>query len=207
MWLKHLDPRVLIAVASLAGLSVWLVPGEAAILIALLAVIAAWGAGAGRKIHRNLLRGYALFLLFWVGTRFLFGWWNTSLAQAVIEASLHGVRLVALLALGIVLSLIATPRSLGLAFAWFLKPAMRQNAWKAGLAFALMLSFIPRVFRSFTALRRSLNQRCPHLGFYRRTFLLGLSILRVLSLQSWDVAMAVATRNLYRSEPWEYRSG
>ncbi len=204
--LRHIDPRVSIAVTALVGLSVWNLPKIAVVILTVVAGIFAIVAGAGRSGSRRTWILGGSFLVFWVGTKFIFDWWNhpDAIGEAASEALWMGIRLALLLLLGMILSLITTPRGLGLAFSWFLKPVMRNDAWKAGLALALMLSFIPRTFRTLAALKRSLDMRCPHLSFYRRMFLLGLAVLRVLALQSWGVAMAVASRNLYRAEPWEY---
>jgi len=82
------------------------------------------------------------------------------------------------------------------------RPVLAQNAWRAALALCLMMAFLPRSLRAMKDLRRSLLMRAPNLAPYKRVGLLGLALLRVISSQTWDMTLAIASRNLYRPEPW-----
>jgi hypothetical protein len=69
-----------------------------------------------------------------------------------------------------------------------------------------MISFLPKITATMTEINRSLKLRAPKLSAYHRLRLMGLTTLRAVGSQTWDTAIAIASRDLYRPEPWIWDS-
>ena len=230
LWLRrHLarcDVRLLVALVTVSGVAAWLAPWQGLFCFFFLACILAATAFLTLPEGRGALTAYGLFVLVWVVSRlclYLFehpGAFGPALEGAV----LLGMRLFTLLGLALAVPLTVTPLTLGRVLSWYLgwlvrseaavcthlfrgkvRPVLGEGVWRAALALALMMAFFPRTFRTLSDLRRSLARRAPHLPLRRRVTLLGVSVLRILSVQTWDMALAVASRDLYRPQPWCWR--
>ena len=123
--------------------------------------------------------------------------------QIAMETSLLGTRLLVLLLLGFVLTWATSRTQLGAAVSWFLRPVLGSRSWQGGLALSLMIHFIPLTLRTLNQVRQSVRLRCPDLFFGTRIFLWVRTVLRVLSLKTWDQTLAIAARNLDGPEAWQ----
>lgn len=123
------------------------------------------------------------------------------LAHAAREAALLGVRLALLIGIGLALALAASPRALGLALVWLLRPVLGARAWQPALGVALMVHFLPMAQGTFTQISRAADLRGP-LPLRRRAVLLPAAVLRILGQRTWTQTVAVAARGLDRPEAW-----
>jgi biotin transport system permease protein len=123
------------------------------------------------------------------------------LAHAARESALLGTRLALLIGIGLALALAASPRALGLALVWLLRPVLGARAWQPALGVALMVHFLPMAQGTFTQISRAANLRGP-LPLRRRAVLLPAAVLRILGQRTWTQTVAVAARGLDRPEAW-----
>ena len=217
-FLQRRDPRLLLAAMGALSLWAWLMPWLAVLPLLLPAALLV--AAALLTLHgaRRLLRAYGIFLFFWLGAGFLLGLLDEAWLPLLCRTLELALRLGTMAALALALPLAATPVELGRALVWYLQPfaslvrvfrrtSGASQCWKAGLALAVMLAFIPRAGRIFSMLHDAGRSRLPHIPRYRRLFLAGKRIVARLEEESWIVALAVSARNLYRPEPWstQYR--
>jgi hypothetical protein len=221
-----MDVRLLVALVSGGGMLAWTMPWPVAAFFFVLACGIAATAFMLLREGRAALTTYGVFVLLWTVSQlvlYLFenpGQFGTALA---VSASLGG-RLFALVGLALAVPLCATPLMLGRTLSWYLgwlvaaeaflcakafrgrlRPVLAGGVWRAALALCLMMAFFPRAMRALKSLRQSLALRAPGLPARKRTALLGLALLRVVSAQTWDMTLAIASRNIYRPEPWEWR--
>lgn len=213
----RVDPRLFIALVSLGGTLAWLLPWPALFIFLPPALLSAAAAYALMPGGRAALKAYLMFVLFWALSYFLLQVWEAGASAAALRGSLIlGARLLCILGLALLLPLCLSAVTVGRALTWYLqRPALllrgrtrerlMDAAWKTGLALAVMAAFMPRVFRALRGLSQTLKVRAPHLSLRRRLWLLGLSSLRLLGTQTWDMAVSIAARDLYRAEPWQWR--
>lgn len=222
------DPRALVAAVTVASVLAWLLPWQGMLCFFILASIVAAAACRVMPGGRQALGAYGVFVLLWTFSGFFLRIFEQpgALGPAMEDALLLGARLFTLLGLAMAVPMAVTPLTLGRTLAWYLqwparaeayacslwpkgglKPKVFTGVWRAALALALMMAFFPRLLRMLAALRRSLHLRAPRLALHRRLALLGLAVLRVCSAQTWDMALAIASRDLYRPEPWVLRAG
>lgn len=224
-FLARLDPRLLVALVSVAGLAAWLLPWQVAAALLPLAALAAETAFILLPDGRGALTAYGIFVCLWSVSQFmLYLFENPAHFNEALAVSVYlGARLFILLGLALAVPLAATPLALGRTLAWYLGWLVRAEAaicgalfriqrrpaadavWRAALALCLMMAFFPRSLRVMRGLRRSLVMRAPRLSLARRTALMGLALLRALSAQTWDMTLAIASRDLYRPGPWAWR--
>lgn len=217
-----LDARALIALVSLGGAVAWFAPWPLLLLFLLPATLSAASAYALLPDGRGAFKAYLGFVVFWAASYIFLQLWEhwgeAGAAQAAMWGGLiFGGRLFAVLGLALLLPLCVSAVTIGRALAWYLSlPASplrgraREKtlaaAWKAGLGLCIMAAFLPRVFRALKGLLQSVKLRAPHLPLHRRLWLLGLSALRLLSTQTWDMSVSIAARGLYSPEPWAWRA-
>lgn len=221
----RVDIRILVAFVSLAGVLSWVMPRQVtAVFFTLALIIAATTVKLARE-GRGALIAYGLFILLWtVSQLFLYLFeYPGEFGKALELAVLLGAKLFTLLGLALAVPMAATPLTLGRTLTWYLgwlaamekfvrvtvlrgkaRPFFAGGVWRAALALCLMMAFFPRSMRAMASLRRSLKLRAPGLKLHRRVGLLGLAMLRIVSSQTWDMTLAIASRNLYRPEPWEW---
>lgn len=225
--LKRIDIRLLVALVSFGGVFAWVSPWwqGTAVLFCIALVIALTAAKLLRD-GRGALLAYTIFVLMWAISQYmLFLWENPGAFQEALNvALLLGARLFTLLGLALAVPLTATPFRLGKTLTWYLgwltgaekfictrifrgkvTPFIGEGVWRAALALSLMMAFFPRLLRAMKNLRQSLAMRAPHVKLHKRVGLMGLAMLRIVSAQTWDMTLAIASRNVYRPEPWEWR--
>ena len=217
----NIDARALIALVSLCGTLAWLGPWPLLCVFLPLAALSAGAAYALMPAGRGLFKAYLGFVFFWALSFFLLQLWEHSgeagAAQAALQGALFfGGRLFSILGLALLLPLCLSAVTIGRALTWYLqrfgllfrgkaRERIMDAAWKAGLALAVMAAFMPRAFRALKGLSQNLKARAPHLPLHRRLWLLGLSALRLMGTQTWDMSVSIAARDLYRSDPWIWR--
>lgn len=225
-FLKWMDIRLLVAFVSVGGVLAWVMPRQVTAVFFCIALIIALTAAKVLHEGRGALLAYTFFVVMWtVSQLMLFLWENPGAFQEALEVALHlGARLFTLLGLALAVLLAATPFTLGKTLTWYLgwltgpekficnrvfrgkvKPFLSEGVWRAALALSLMMAFFPRSLRAMKNLRQSLSMRAPHLKLHKRVGLMGLAMLRIVSVQTWDMTLAIASRNVYRAEPWEWR--
>jgi hypothetical protein len=223
--LIRLDTRALVAGVSLAGTLAWVMPWQATAFFFVAACVIALTAVVELREGRAALAAYGVFVLMWTVLQYLLHLleYPGEFATAGIRAALLGGKLFTLLGLALAVPLAATPLSLGRTLTWYLgwlagaekwvcgaifsgrvRPCLAGGVWRAAMALSLMMAFFPRSLRAMKALRRSLLLRAPRLPVYKRVALMGLALIRVVSSQTWDMTLAIASRNVYRPEPWEW---
>ena len=223
-----LDPRLLIVLASLCGSAAWLTPVWMLAVFLPFAVLSAATVGASSPAGRAGVLSYTGFVIFWGLSYFLLQlWeqWGDGQTSAIFyEAFVFAARLFCIFGFAALLPMALSPVGIGRALTWFvqrlgllegwfcravlrgrLRPRLMAAAWKAGLGLTIMASFMPRCFRVLRELSRTLKRRAPHLSLWRRLSLLGLAGLRLFGAQTWDMAISIAARDLYRPEPWSWQ--
>jgi hypothetical protein len=219
------DTRALVAVVSIAGLLAWVMPWQAAVFFFVPACVIAFTAAVELRDGRTALAAYGVFVLIWTVSQLLLHLFEHpgEFRAANIRAALLGGRLFTLLGLALAVPLAATPLALGRTLTWYLgwlsgaekwvcgalfrgrvTPVLAGGFWRAALALSLMMAFFPRSMRAMKELRRSMLMRAPRLAPHKRAALMGLALIRVVGSQTWDMTLAIASRNLYRPEPWEW---
>ena len=223
-FLVRLDVRLLVALVSLTGVLAWVAPWPViTFLFFTLACVLAFTAVMELRDGRAALTAYGLFVLLWTVSQLLLFLWEHpgQFLAANLQALSLGSRLFILLGLALAVPLATTPLTLARTLAWYLgwlarlekwlcavvfrgkiRPFLGESVWRAALALCLMMAFFPRSMRAMKDLRRSLLLRAPHLALHKRVGFLGLALLRVVGSQTWDMTLAIASRNLYRPEPW-----
>lgn len=214
-----LDARALVALVSLGGTLAWLLPWPALFLFLPPAALSAGAAYVLMPNGRSAFKAYLCFVLFWAVSYYFLQIWEQGPGEAGAAfwgALFFGARLFTILGLALLLPLCVSAVSAGRALTWYVqrvallfrgraRERMLEVAWKAGLALAVMAAFMPRVFRALKGLSQNLKIRAPHLPLHRRLWLLGLSSLRLLGSQTWDISISIAARGLYAPEPWNWR--
>lgn len=202
--LLTLDPRIKVLLAVGFGILVWRAGLVGLAAYSCLLGWVCWTLRAGLPGHRHVLKSYGWFLLIWVGAKLALDLWEGMDPIAAAQAAgLLGLRLSCLLLAGLGLALSTSPRQLGMALVWFLRPVMGKLAWQAALALALMVHYLPITWLTFSQVRSSVRQRCSHMSLYRRMLVVGQAVLRSLGQKTWNQALAVACRNLDRPEAWQ----
>lgn len=211
-WLNTVDPRLKILLAGCFGIATWHVEPAILCTYAFFLWMLCARADFFSRAHWPMLRSYLLFVLFWTGIKFaldctplLFGppmQTGPFMQQAGIEAGLLGLRLCILIGLGLVLALTTSPRQLGLALSWFLRPVLGQNSWKTALSLALMIHFLPLAQSTFAQVRQAILLRQPKRSRWERFVLVPQATLRILAQKTWTQTIAIAARGLDTPEAW-----
>lgn len=222
-FLERLDLRLLMALVSVLGVSAWVLPWPTALWVLPAALPPAWAAWRSRAVPRGAMAAYLLFVGIWTAAQFLLALTEEpgSVGPAAWAAASLGGRLVVVVGLALAMPLAATPISIARAVCWFLspfdrllgssaqkvgeEPGNRRGAWRVALALCLMMSFFPRALIAAKNLNRTLALRAPGMTAFRKARILGEALLRVMGAQAWDVALAVAARDLWRPGPWIWR--
>lgn len=222
------DPRLLLVLVSLCGTLAWLLPAATLVVFLPPALLSAATVCAASSGGRTAVLSYSGFVLFWGLSYFLLQlWehWGQGAALPILyDAFIFAARLFCIFGFAALLPLALSPVTIGRSLTWFiqrlallegrfcrtvlrgkLRPRLMEAAWKAGLGLSIMASFLPRTFNVLRELSRTLKVRAPHLPLTRRMSLLGLAGLRILGTQTWDMAISIAARNLYRPEPWGWQ--
>ena len=205
--LVHLDARLKIITAACFGLLTW---RAGPLGLAAYGLGVGWAAlvlGAFRAENRRTFAAYGLFVLFWMAFALALASWEGSFtwSKTLPETGLLGLRLCVLLFIGLSLALSASPRQLGLAFSWFLRPVLGRRAWTAALSLSLLVHFLPLAWTCVRQVRQAIRLRNPRQGKVRRALLLSRATLRILGQKTWTQTVAIAGRGLDSPEAWEPR--
>ena len=199
------DSRTRVITTAFLGACAWFLPIIAVLLLNILLFVVLWLHGGLTKTNRQRAKYYTVFILFWLGTKFLMDCFNPQLSlkdQLIIVGTL-GLRLLALASLSFIIIQNTSSKELGQTLSWFLRPFLRNRAWKASLALAIMLSALPRIGRTLSALNQTFHIRNPNLSLIRRIIFISLAALRISAQETENIATAILSRDLYRPEPWE----
>ncbi|MFH1137274.1 MAG: ABC transporter [Pseudomonadota bacterium] len=205
-FVQQLDPRVKIGLGLLFGLLTWKVGAGGVLAFFLFFGGVLWSLQGGRREHRSTVRRYVLFVVFWAVLKLAVDLLSgVPWAAAAAQAGLLGLRLAAVLFIGLALAFSSSPRSLGLALAWLLRPLLGNKAWQAALALALMIHFMPLVWNAYDAAKKVADYRLPHLPARRRITLALQTAVRSLGRKTWDQTLALAARGLDDPAAWQAR--
>ncbi len=210
--LHSIDPRLKILLAGCFGVATWHVGPYALGGYAFCLWLLCARADFFTRARWPMLRSYLWFVLFWALMKFaldcLPATWpmylpnRAILRQAGLEAGLLAVRLCILIGLGLVLALTTSPRQLGLALSWFLRPVLGRNSWKTALSLALMIHFLPLTQSTIAQVRQAIRLRNPQRSRWQRFLLLPQATLRILAQKTWTQTVAVAARRLDSPAAW-----
>lgn len=214
--LYRLDPRARLLCAGTLGVLVWQAPPLAVAAYALLVAALFLFSGTATRAGFSMARPYLWFVLLWAGVKLAADTAGLGpaaqatalpaadrLLEALPQAGLMALRLMVLIGIGLLLTLTGSPRSLGLAMAWFLKPVLGRRAWHAALSLALMVHFLPLIQKTVAQVRQAIRLRAPRCTAVRRWLLIPQATLRVMSQKTWAQTVAVAARGLDSPDAWE----
>jgi biotin transport system permease protein len=179
--LHALDPRCKLLVAAALGLLTWRCGPFGLAAFGLAAGLLAWRLALFGPAHRRALVSAGWFALLWTVMKFCLDLLDAPVFEAAGQALLLGLRLGILLFLGLTLAQAGSPRQYGLALTWALRPALRDRAWRAGLALALMLHYLALCFETYSAVAATVRLRRPVGSAWRRFGLTTQAALRVSS--------------------------
>ncbi len=198
------QPGIILWSAFILGVSIWYIPLWLGLVFVCLAFFAIAMLGGVNKFWRATVFTYLFFIFFWAGGRFCLALYNEqSLNTAWVEAIDFACRLCFIGELGICLLILFTPYQLALQVGKSFKKIMPMQFWKLALALLLMLSFLQEARLALGELNQTLSLRGQYLSLPRRITVLGAGVLRILSQQTWDRALAVAARKLDSAAAWE----
>lgn len=203
--IQELDPRLKLAVALVLGPCLWKIGIIPATLCAvgLLALIIPLS--RHQPLGPKMIRSLMVFVLFWIGIKIVLdGLSGIPMMHILADAGELGIRLSALLLLGLTLSMSTSARSMGLAMAWAIRPLVgKDRAWRMALSLALMIHFLPLTLATLTSVRETFARRCPHYRFWQRATLIPQAIIRILGQKTWNQTLAIAGRGFDRADAWE----
>ena len=203
--IRELDPRLKLAAGLAVGVLIWRAgPVGLAAYLLLVSVILflfrrQWPGRAG------VVRSYLALVVFWVLVKWgLDALWGADWKAALEASAWIGLRLSILLMLGLCLGLTTSSRQLGMAASWALRPVLRDKAWQAALALAIMIHSLPLAWQALAQVRLALKTRRlgPRVGRLRRALLMVQGVLRLLGRRAWEQAVAVASRRLDGPQAW-----
>ena len=226
---SKVDPRVCLALTSLFSVVVWQAYFYA-LLVYLLGLALIWKAFELKKqAPTKALGRMFVFCAFWFFMVVIFDllqhfsiiWQKLShgenpfvleasqsamLSQEVLlagrKASLLFLRLLALLWATLVLTSLCSPRRLGLALTWFIRPLSPQNAWRPALAVALMAQYLPLILRMASNAKIGIASRgfkTTGLAYWLRFF---SQLFKLLVQSTQYQAVAVVLRGLDTMQAW-----
>ncbi|MGE4297759.1 MAG: hypothetical protein AB7E47_06990 [Desulfovibrionaceae bacterium] len=206
--LTAIDARILIATAAAFGVFAWHA-GPVGLALYSAGLAWAWRRTDAPPAGSAQLRGYALFVLFWMAVTFalatLFpeGSARPDIWAEARRTGLLGWRLALMIGIGLCLARSGSPHRLGLALCWALRPLVgRDRAWRAALSLSLMIHFLPLATDSAARARHALTVRNLRLPLLQRLTLLPQTVFRCIAQKTWTQTIAVAARNLDRPEAW-----
>ena len=200
--LRRFDPRLKMPLGLLAGVVVWRSAplGVGLLLTVLIATLLLPGL-RGRALESG--RPLLAFLAIWCGLKLgidLFS--GAAVLDAFTQAGELGLRLAALMTVGLLLAVSSSARLLGQGLAWYLRPVLRGKAWQAGLALALMVHYLPHIAATYARVRQTVERRIPDAPWRQRLEVLAFACVRILSQSTWKHSTAIAVRGLDNPAAW-----
>lgn len=197
------DPRLKLLVSFALGVMVWHAGlaglGFYALVVglALFVLRNLWPGGS------RVFRTYGLLVFFWMSLKVFSDVMSGIDTHAAMgNAAILGVRLVLLLLISLSLALSASPRQLGLALSWLLRPVLGKSVWKVALSLSLMVHFLPLIWMVSAQVRKIMERRCPNLRWREKMVLYPQAVIRNMGQKTWNQTLAVAGRGLDRPSGW-----
>lgn len=201
---RELDPRLKLAVALVLGPCLWKVTLLAAVMSACLLFILLVSLALSQPVGWKMIRSLFVFVVFWVGIKVVLDSLSgVPLPHLALDAFNVFIRLLALLVLGLTLSLSTSARALGLAVAWCVRPLVgKERAWRLALSLSLMIHFLPLCLSTMATVKETIVRRCPGYGFRHRMLIIPQAVIRNLGQKTWNQTLAIAGRGFDRAEAW-----
>lgn len=204
-YVRNLDPRLKLAVALVLGLCLWRISIVSACLCACTLFAILRPLAASQPVGPKMVRSLLFFVLFWAAIKVVLDS-LTGVPLPVVAIGVFDlvVRLAALLLLGLTLALSTSPRALGLAVSWAVRPVVgRERAWQLALSLSLMIHFLPMCLSTMANVKETVSRRCPGYGFWHRLLIIPQVVIRNLGQKTWNQTLAVAGRGLEGADAWE----
>lgn len=204
-YVRSLDPRLKLAIALVLGPCLWKIGIISVSLYAIVFFLILIPLAKSQPLGGKMVRGLLVFVLFWVALKIgIDGVTGMPLGQVALDALELGLRLTALLLLGLSLAMSTSARSLGLAVSWAIRPLVgKEHAWRLALSLALMIHFLPMCLSTMTSVKETVARRCPEYGFRQRMLIIPQAAMRNLGQKTWSQTLAVAGRGLEDPQAWE----
>lgn len=202
---RKLDPRLKLGLAMALGPGLWMLDPALVVGFGLLLLCLLLSLTVTQPLGNRMVRSMFLFVVIWVGIKIGLDWWTgVAVKQVLLDGIELGLRLASLLMLGLCLALSSSPRALGLALSWAIRPFVgAERAWKLALSLALMVHFLPLTLSTMTSVNETLSRRCPDCGFRERMRIVPQAVLRNLGQKTWSQTLAVAGRGLENGAAWQ----
>ncbi|BDQ33147.1 CbiQ family ECF transporter T component [Pseudodesulfovibrio portus] len=203
--LRALDPRLKLAAALVLGPCLWKVHVASAAFCALVFLFLVPMLSASRPLGSRMVKSLFFFIFLWVAVKSGVDAMTGVPSEYILaDAGQLAVRLTGLVLLGLVLALSTSPRTIGLAVAWYIRPLVgRERAWRVALSLALMVHFLPICLSTVIGVRDALDRRCPEMGGIMKARVIPQAVIRNLGQKTWSQTLAVASRGLEGPEAWE----
>lgn len=197
------DARIKVLLALVFGILTWNAGWPGLILYALALLYLASTLSGFMAANRRAAKAFIIFAALWTLVKFgLDIWMGLAPAPALAGSALLGARLMIVLLIGLVLAQSTSARGLGLALSWLLRPILGKRAWKAALALALMIHFLPLAWFASDGVRLGMKTR-GDISRRRRLIVYPTAVLSRLAGKTWRQTVAVAARGLDRPEAWQ----
>lgn len=195
------DARIKILLALVFGLLTWRTGWPGLSVYAVVVGYLASTLSGFLAANKRAARAFILFALIWTVVKFGLNIWSgVESVQALRASLLLGARLMVVLLIGLTLAQSTSTRGLGLALAWMLRPILGNRAWKAALALALMIHFLPLAW--FAADGVSMGIKTRGIAGRKKLLVYPTALLSRLANKTWSQTVAVAARGLDRPEAW-----
>lgn len=203
--LRRLDPRLKLGVALVMGPGLWLLDPWLVLPLCAALVVSLSALSLSRPLGPKMVRSLCFFVCAWMAVKMGIDVWSgVEAVQVVKGGAVLGLRLFSLLLLGMSLALSASPRSLGLALSWAVRPFVgAERAWKLALSLSLMIHFLPITVETMNEVKTTLKRRWPSCGLRHRMRVIPQAVLRNLGQKTWNQTLAVAGRGLEGGDAWE----
>jgi biotin transport system permease protein len=206
--IEDFDARVKVLLTLVLGILTWQT-GPAGLAIYGAALLLAAAKLSGRHFaYGRAVRAYLAFAALWTALKFALDLSGGVGAQTALQNSaLLGARLGVILLLGLTLARSTSPRRMGLALSWLLRPLLGQRAWKAALAMSLMVHYLPLAYKVSDGVAEAFRIRSPRIPGLRKLGLFGQALIRTLSTRTWTQTVALAARGLDGPDAWRTKYG
>lgn len=197
------DARIKVLIAFFFGIVTWKTGWPGLLLYAAALVYLASTLSGFLAANRRAARAFMAFAAIWTAVKFGLDMISgIHWLDALWESALLGTRLMVVLLIGLVLAQSTSSRALGLALSWLLRPLLGRHAWKAALALALMIHFLPLAWFASEGVGLGIKTRGPGITIRKRLVLFPTTLLSRLALKTWSQTLAVSARGLDRPEAW-----
>ncbi|CCH48117.1 hypothetical protein [Pseudodesulfovibrio piezophilus] len=203
--LTTLDARLKMATVLVFGPCMWWFSPMAVFACVLCLLILMRRVSRAEPLGGGMVRSLWTFLFLWIAIKMGLdslaglGW-----AEILRGGAILGLRLGGLLLLGLGLALTTSPRELGLAVTWGVRPVLgKERSWKLALSLSLMVHFLPLCLATMNQVKMTLARRCPHCCFVQRMIILPQAMIRNLGQKTWSQTLVIAGRRLESADAWE----